>query len=279
MASQSSLSRLTRQELNRTFSSRWLAAYTIVFLAGGTVFAFLGFSSALVGGYRGFVRAAAGVAHLSLLVLPIMAMLPAISTLADDRESGMLEYLLAQPLSIGEVYLSKWVAVVAGLCVAVTAGMGGAAGVGIMKGMPVSFAAILFGFVIAIALTFAGVGMLLLVVTTTRQHANAAAVLTWLILVAFGTLGLLTAFVQWGLPPASLVTWSFVNPVEAFRIGLLTALDSDLSLLGPVGAEIIARLGAGGTIALAAGSLTLWAFGPAVLGLFVARRSEGVGLL
>ena len=160
-----------------------------------------------------------------------------------------------------------------------SAGIGAAAGVGILRGMPVSFAALLFGFVAAITLSFTGIGLFLAIAAVNRQRAIATAVIVWLGLVVFGTLGVLTAFVRWGTPAWSLVTWTFINPVEAYRIGLLTAIDSDLSLLGPIGATIIKALGPGGTILASAGTLIAWSTVPALAGLVWVRRSQGVRLL
>ena len=80
----------------------------------------------------------------------------------------------------------------------------------------------------------------------------------WLVLTGLGTLGVMVAFVRWGLPAQALIAWSFLNPVEAFRIGIVSVLDADLSLLGPVGAKIIETLGGGGTTVLAALSLLSW---------------------
>jgi hypothetical protein len=97
-------------------------------------------------------------------------------------------------------------------------------------------------------------------------------IMVWLVLVALGTLGVMVAFVRWGLPEQLLVTWSFLNPVEAFRMGVMTALDADLSLLGPVGAKIVERLGGGGTMSLAALSLLAWVAVPGLAGWVLFRR-------
>lgn len=76
-------------------------------------------------------------------------------------------------------------------------------------------------------------------------------------------------FVRWGVSEHAPIVWSFINPIEAFRIGVVSALDPDLSLLGPVGVSIVERLGNGGTTALAAGTLLTWAIVPGMVGLRV----------
>jgi hypothetical protein len=60
--------------------------------------------------------------------------------------------------------------------------------------------------------------------------------------------------------------------VEAFRLGVISLLDADLSLLGPVGAGLVERLGQVGTAALAAGALLAWAAVPAAAGWWLFRE-------
>ncbi len=67
---------------------------------------------------------------------------------------------------------------------------------------------------------------------------------------------------------------AFLDPIEAFRIGIVAALDADLSLLGPVGVGIVGRLGAAGTQALAAGSLAAWIAGPWIAGRALFRSAR-----
>ncbi len=56
---------------------------------------------------------------------------------------------------------------------------------------------------------------------------------------------------------------------------MVAVLDPDLSLLGPVGVLIAARLGAGGTVAACALSLAVWTAAPFFAGLriFSGERS------
>jgi hypothetical protein len=55
-------------------------------------------------------------------------------------------------------------------------------------------------------------------------------------------------------------------------MGVVAALDADLSLLGPVGAKIVERFGAGGTMALAAASLAAWVVVPGFTGWWLFRK-------
>ena len=93
-------------------------------------------------------------------------------------------------------------------------------------------------------------------------------------LAGLGSLGVMSAFVQWGLPAWLLQTWSIANPVEAYRLAGIVILDPETTALGPVGDSLLDSAGRNGVIALAAGSLVGWAAGAFVLGLSAFRSLE-----
>ena len=108
-------------------------------------------------------------------------------------------------------------------------------------------------------------------VAVSRARALTFGVVLWFLLIALGTLGVMVASIRWGIPERVLLVWSFVNPIEAFRIGVMSVLDPDLSLLGPIGIRLVGRLGSTGTAALAALSLAVWSVVPGLIGLRLFR--------
>ncbi len=257
---------IVQRELATSLQSRWFFVYSGIVLAAGVILATLGLSDFAIHGYRGLAKAFAGLVHLALLFVPLLALFPATAAITEDRESGALEYVLAQPVSFGEVFAGKWGGVSAALLLALTAGFGVAGAVAALRGVPPGLLVALYGFVVLLALAFVSVGLLCSVVSESRARATTMGIVVWLVLVALGTLGIMVAFVRWGLPETVLAVWTFVNPVEAFRIGVLSILDPDLSLLGPVGAGIVTRVGSAGTAGLAAVALSVWVVAPALLG-------------
>ncbi len=261
-----------QRELAASFRARWFLVYSIAFLVSGLLLAAFGAGDVAIHGYRGFARAFAGLVHLALLFVPLMALFPATAAIAEERESGALEYLLAQPITFGEAFVGKWGGVSVAVFLALTIGFGAAGTVAVMRGVPVALLVALYGFVVLLALAFVSVGLLISTLVTSRARATTLGVLTWLILVALGSLGILVAFVRWGISENLLVLWSFANPVEAFRLGIVGILDADLSLLGPVGAQVMDRFGPVGTPALAAVTLVVWIVVPGLLGWLRFRR-------
>jgi len=87
----------------------------------------------------------------------------------------------------------------------------------------------------------------------------------------------MAAFIRWGVPESALVAWSLINPVEAFRLGVLVVLDPDLQLLGPIGIRLARSYGSGAIVGAAATSLVAWTVVPLLLGTRVDRwRRDGV---
>lgn len=268
----SGLSLWLRREIGQALAARWFVAYAAVFLAGGLLFAVLGTGIGIAGETSGYAKGMAGLLQISLLALPLMALFPAASSIADERASGALEYYLAQPVTPGQVYVGKWVGVSVSLLLAISVGFGVSAAAGAIRGISLVLIAVLYAFVAGLSLGFVSLGFLLAVLVGARSRVLALGVLLWLLLVGLGTLGVVTAFVQLGLPADLLVAWAFINPVEAFRLGALTMLDPDASLLGPVGATIVARIGASGARTVTLTSLTAWATVPALVGWWWFRR-------
>jgi ABC-type transport system involved in multi-copper enzyme maturation permease subunit len=263
---------LMRRELDASLRARWFYVYSATFLAGGLLLATFGLQNTMVYGYRGFAKAFAGLVHLALLFVPLMALFPAAAAIAEERESGVLEFLLAQPTSSSEVFFGKWGGLVLALFLSLTIGFGGAGAVAAVQGVPPSLLLALYGFVLLLALCFVSLGLCFSAVAATRARALTLGFISWLLLVALGTLGIIVAFVRWGLPEQVLSLWTVVNPVEAFRVAVISVLDADLSLLGPVGGEVVARFGRSGTIALMVVSLAIWSLAPGCFGLWLFRR-------
>lgn len=264
---------LTRSELSGALRARWFLAYAGLFLLAGGVLAFLGSGQVLVEGYRSSLRAMAGLMHLVILFVPVMALIPAVGSLADDRESGILEYLLAQPVSAGEVFGGKWLGTAVAMGLAVVVGLAPGAAGAILRGVSPGVVLLLLGLTLLLALTFVSVGFGLSALTRIRARATAVGVGVWLVLVVLGSLGIMAASVRWGVPRAVLLGWSFLNPVEAFRLAMLVTLDPDAGLLGPVGVSLLERVGVSGIVGLASISLLAWSIVPGLLGLSIFRRT------
>ena len=263
---------LLAHEVKSAFGSRWFVTYAATFVISGLMLTTLGLSDPVVHGYRGFARAFAGMVHLALFVVPLLALIPTAVLISENRENGVLEYTLAQPVTPRQVYLSKWLGSSLGLLMVVLIGFGVAAASALLRGVPVGLVSALFGFILLLTLCFGALGVALSSVSGTRAQSLTLAVVSWLALTSLGSLGVMFLAIKVGVPRLVLEAWTFVNPVEAFRLGVLAILDPDLGLLGPVGAHLIEALGPSGVVAFSGLSLIGWTLVAGLLGMLLFRR-------
>lgn len=253
--------RLAAREFRASLRNYWFWVNSVVFLGGGLVLVLFGQTDASVLGYRGVARSLAGLMQLALFVVPLMALFPSAAAVAGEREVGTLDYLLAQPVTRGEVFTGKWLGVAAAVLISLAGGFAVVGGTAVARGLPAGLLALLAGLAAMLALAFVSLGMWISAATSTQGRATSLGLTTWLVFLALGSLGLMGGFVAWGVPAAALEAWAVANPVEAFRMIMITLLDPGLGMLGPVGADLAETLGSGALLALSAGSLTAWSAG------------------
>lgn len=270
---------LMRRELGESLRSRWFLAYSGIFLLGALAFTMFGLSESQIYGYRGMAKVLAGLVHLALLFVPLMALFPASASIAGEREVGGLEYLASQPISFGQLFLGKRLGVSLAVWLSLLFGFGLAGAAAIYRGAPWLPILLLVALTVLLAEAFVAIGLLGSVFARSRNHATSAALVAWVAAVGLGTLGVMGALIRWGLPPAVLAAWALVNPVEAFRVGLIASLDTDGSLLGPVGRDLVMRLGPGGLVATCLAVLVLWAVVPTVVAWWRFSRPRAGSLL
>lgn len=261
--------RLLRRELRDSLRNYWFAVSAGVLLVGGLLLMLFGQPDQAILGYRGFARAMAGLMQLALFVVPLLAIFPAVAALAGERELGTLDYLLAQPVTRAEVFAGKWTGVGSAVSLAVLLGFGATGLVAVARDVPAGMVAVLLTFTLMLGVCFTSLGICVSALLSTRARATSAGLTLWLFFLAMGSLGLAGAFVGWGVPAPALEVWAFVNPVEAYRLASIAVLDPGLSVLGPVGADLLERLGRVPLVLVALSSLVLWTG----LGYWAGRRS------
>ncbi len=126
-------------------------------------------------------------------------------------------------------------------------------------------------------MAFVSVGLWISAASRTRTRATSVGLAVWLVLVALGSLGLMTAFARWGVPAWTLQAWSLANPVEAYRLAALELLGAERELIGAAGAALTDRLGGTGLVGVACGSLLVWTGLIYWIGLLRFERPAGTG--
>lgn len=264
---------IARKEVRDALRNRWFAVFSVAFTLLSLGVSSLSSMGADLYGAAGFGRTAAGLLNLVLLVVPLMALAIGTPSLAAERERGTLAYLMAQPVSRGEVLVGKFLGLAAALLGALTLGFGVAAARVAISGEGGSASAYLalVAMTFALALAMLSVGLLISCVCGRGAVAQGIGVFTWLGLVFLSDLGLMGSALALRLGAAEVLRLALVNPLQAFKLAVLGTLDHSLDVLGPAGAFATQSWGRALPLVLAA-VLGAWIVGPLVLNYMILRK-------
>ncbi len=260
---------IARRELKESLRNRWLLTFAIGFALLALALSRAGLATAGYAGLGGFGRTAASLINALLLFVPLLGMSIGAYSLSGDRERGTLMYLLAQPVTRGEVFCGKALGLAAALIAALSGGFGAAA-LALAAGGGGNAQAFLSLTIHTLLLAMVSLGLGLLISALARSSAAAigAALMVWLVLAFLGDLGLIGWAIAFHPSPRTLLPVVLLNPLQLFKLGSIYGLRSSLDALGAVGQYAALRWGAGLPWILF-GLLSLWAvgsFGAAAIG-------------
>lgn len=226
-----------RREFRDALSSRWFVLYTIAFTVLAIAVSFISLSGVGSHGFAGFGRTAAGLLNLIMIVVPLMALTAGAGAIAGERERGTLLYLLAQPVSRTQVLLGKLVGLSAALLCSLLIGFGVSAGVLAWRagGVGVGSYAMLVAFTAMLALSMLCVGLLISVLSRRTAVSTGLALFTWLGLVFLSDLGLMAGTILFKLRVQEVFALGVLNPLQAFKMGVIVNMNASLDVLGPAG--------------------------------------------
>lgn len=267
---------LVVKELREALRTRWFWLYTTAFTALAVG---LGYLADNFAGYStgGFGRTSAGLVNLVLLVVPLMGLTAGSLALAGERERGTLEYLLAQPVTMGQIFLGKWLGLMLALMAALSLGYGATGGLLSLQGIEWeadSYAA-LIGLTLLLAAVSLSLGLLISSLASRTAGAQGATLFLWLALVFLGDLGLMGAAVLVRMSVKALFFFSLLNPLQLFKVAAASVLQPSLDALGAVGQYGLDTMGKG-LLPFFAGMLLLWCVVPLLAAYGSFRRREPV---
>jgi Cu-processing system permease protein len=266
---------IAMRELRDAVRSRWFLLYTVAFAALGLGISAVSAAGSGGLGLSGFGRTTAGLINLVLLVVPLMALTAGAATIASDRERGMLQYMLAQPVHRFEVVLGKYVGLAGALLACLCLGLGACGVILALKGQATRPASLIWlaGLSFVLALAMLSVGMLLSVLARKASVAVGTAIFLWLTMVFVTDLGMMAGAIALRLRVQELFILSLCNPLQVFKMWSLHAVDTTLDVLGPAGLYAIEEHGSMLHLLFGA-SMAAWIVAPLAVAMLVfARRS------
>lgn len=276
MSARSEIAAIGRLDLADVVRSRWLAVCVGFYAALAAVFVLVGLRESDVFGFTGISRVLFSLTHALLLLLPLFGLTFTGQVVNRARADGMLELLLSQPLRPGR-YLA---AVTASRVLALTLPLaltlfGIAVGAALVTGQPLPWSLLARSVALCCALLWAScaLGIAISVYVTSPARAMTWLIVAWALGVALLDFGLIGMLLSWRVEPRVVFALAVLNPVESVRIALLSAVEPELSTLGPVGFWVANALGP--SAALAAGLAWPILFGFAAFGLALRRFRRG----
>jgi ABC-2 type transport system permease protein len=262
---------LFRLELSDSLRSRWLAFTGIVYALVFVAFVWLGLRESRVLGFTGLSRVVLNMTNAVVLAVPLVALVATSQSVVRARQSGFFELMLSQPARrsdwLSSIVLSRLVVVVGPLVVLFLGALIAAPFVepGSQTLVPVVVRSL--ATTAALAWAFLGIGLWISSVARSPERATILALVAWLGTTALHDFALVGALLRFKLAPSVVFALAALNPAEATRIAILSGVDPELSVLGPVGFWLANTLGS--HVALAAG--VVW---PVLLGSFALWRAE-----
>lgn len=268
---------LAQKELRTALHNRWFILYTLAFIGLSLAFSYFALAGAGLVGFAGFGRTAASLINLVLLIVPLMALTIGAQSLAEEREHHTLAYLLAQPISRGDVFLGKYLGLLLSLLASLALGFGVSGVVMALNGTGAAHPAVyvnLVALAFLLGLTMLSVGLLISVLSRRASVAVGIGLFLWLLFVFFGDLGLMGAAISLRVPIDNLFILALLNPLQVFKMTAILNIQTTLDLLGPVGIYAMRQYG-DGLLSIFLGVLAGWVVAPAVVAyLCFARQGE-----
>lgn len=260
------------KELRDARRNRWFLLYTAALAALSLALSGLAVSEQGAYGLAGFGRTTASLVNLVMLVVPLMGLTLGAQSLAAERERGTLLYVLAQPVTPGEVFLGKYLGLGLALLASLALGFG-LSGLAIswrVGGAQVASYLTLATLSLALALASLGVGLVISAAAGRASTATGVAIFAWLTLVLLGDLGLMGTALVLRLDVGTLFGLTLSNPLQVFKIAAIAGNQGTLEVLGPAGVYASRTFGAG-LVPLLVAVLAAWVVCPLGCGLGVFR--------
>lgn len=256
---------IAKLDVKESLRARWFLVYSLVFGGLMALFFITGVTESVVMGFSGLSRLLLVYIQVTIIILPIFILVTTVRSIAADRESNVLEYMLSFPVSLAEFYWGKmagrFLTVFSPVFVAMIFGVVW----GIFRGAEVPWAVLLLYSAMLFSLTFIFLGIAFFVSTLVKTHdvALGLSFFIWIGMLAFIDIALIGLMMQGGVAENLIIFTALANPLETFRIGAISLFDPELTVIGPTAYYI---LDAFGNVSFIIFSLLY----PIMLGLFFA---------
>lgn len=228
------IAHIAGNQLTLILRSRWLVSFGFLFML--LAFFVTYFSHSGGAGYDGFNRMTASLLNVTLLIIPLFALLMGALFLAGEKEDSGLLLLLTYPVSAWAVLSGKFIGMLVALGAVLTGGYGFAFLAAALLNSEVSVTVILKFYLLSFLLTaiFLAISVFIGIRAKSRFQALGVSLVVWACAVLFYEfliMGISVFLANQSVIP--LLSFSiFFNPVELIRVWLILSLDGG-TVFGP----------------------------------------------
>jgi len=265
-----------RLEIVQALRAKWFWAYAAVFFGLVGLLLVFGLTESRVLGFTGLSRTLVAYIQLTMAILPIFVLVTTVRSLAGDREAGVYEYVLGLPVGIGGWYAGRFLARYVLAVAPVFGALASAVAYGAARGVAIPWAELGFdiGVLLAMILTFVGLGFFIASVARSVDMAQTAAFLLWLVLILGLDLVLLGILIRDRMPIEGVVAIALLNPLQVFRIASMVLFDPQLVLLGSTAYVVFDVFGRAGFMIWSLAYPVALGIGAAYAGFLAFRRGD-----
>ncbi len=241
---------IVRQDITGSMRSRWFLGYSLIFIIMVVLIFVSGVTESRVMGFTGLTRMLLVFIQACNIIMPIFVLITTVRTIAGDRESNVLEYMLSFPVSLFSYYFGKFIGRFIIIFLPLLFALILSLIIGALKThqMPVDLFLLYTGLLAFNAFAFLGIGFFISSVIKSMEFALGAALFVWLFLIAFIDIALIGFMIKQLIPETVIYITALLNPVQVFRIGAISLFDPVLSVIGPASFFILDTVGQTGCI-------------------------------
>lgn len=234
-----------KTDVNEALRSKWFLVYTLIFGGIIALFFITGITESRIQGFSGLSRLLLIFIEICIVIVPIFILINTVKTIAGERDSNILEYMLSFPISLKEYFFGKFLGKLFTVTIPIIGALILALVWGIFKGANVPWEEFFYymALIIAINICFLGLSFFISSIVKTQDVALGIAFFVWLLLLALIDLLLIGFLIKSTASPELVYAVALANPLQVFRIGAIALFDPELSVIGPASYFIMDEFG------------------------------------
>ncbi len=234
-----------KTDISEALRSKWFLVYTLVFGGIIALFFITGITESRIQGFSGLSRLLLIFIEICIVIVPIFILINTVRTIAGERDSNILEYMLSFPISLKEYFFGKFFGKLFVVTLPIIGALVLALVWSLFKGATVPWGIFFYymGLIIAVNICFLGLSFFISSIVKTQEVALGIAFFVWLFLLALIDLLLIGFLIKTTANPELIYSIALINPLQVFRIGAITLFDPELSVIGPASYFILDEFG------------------------------------